>query len=167
LREENKMNTVQKAKITTNFITPKVGPVRLGGFNVVLESGETFRCATRREARELIAQCGFVEVSDFDPPDAPKRYFTDEGDIDWEFIGSASVGLRRDLSISEQEIRQAHYLSGRLGVLRWLVRHGEIAPDDVQIDETAQAAAQQFSAYLADRHRKHSLWARSRKTTSY
>jgi hypothetical protein len=161
------MNTVQKAKITTNFITPEVGHVRLDGFNVVLETGEAFRCATRRKARELIAQCGFVEVSDFDPPGAPRRYFTAIGDIDWEFIGSASVGLRRDLSISEQEIRQAHYLSGRLGVFRWLVRHGEIDPDDVQVDENTQAAAQEFSAYLADRHRRHSLWARSRKTTSY
>ena len=159
--------TVQKVKIVSNFVTPEVGPVRLVGYNVVVESGETFRCTTRREARELIAQCAFVEVSDFDAPGAPKRYFTATGDIDWEFISSAAAGLKRDLSISEREIRQALYLSGRLGVIRWLVRHGEINPDDVQVNENAQAAARQYSAYLANRHREHSNWARGRKSASY
>lgn len=100
------MNTVQRAKIVSSFVTPGVAPVRLVGYNVVMESGETFRCTSRHEARELIAQCGFVEVSDFDAPGAPKRYFTATGDIDWEFISSAAVGLKRDLSISEQEIRR-------------------------------------------------------------
>ena len=161
------MNTVQRAKVVSNFITAEAGPVRLDGYSVVMESGETFRCTTRREARELIALCGFVEVSDFDAPGAPKRYFTATGDIDWEFISSAAAGLKRDLSISEREIRQAHYLSGRLGVIRWLVKHGEIDPDDVQVDENAQALARQYSAYLADRRREHSNWAKGRKSVSY
>ena len=158
---------VQRARVVSSFITSEVGPVRLDGYNVMVESGETFWCTTRREVRELIAQCGLVEVSDFDAPGAPKRYFTTTGDIDWKFISSAAVGLKRDLSISEQEIRQAYYLSGKLGVIRWLVRHGEIDPDDVQVNENTQAAARQYSAYLADRRREHSDWAKGRKSVSY
>jgi len=159
--------TVQRAKVVSSFITPEVGPVRLDGYDVTVESGETFWCASRREVRELIAQRGLVEVSDFDAPGAPKRYFTTTGDIDWKFNSSAAVGLKRDLSISERGIRQAYYLSGKLGVIRWLVRHGEIDPDDVQVNESAQAAAWQYSAYLAARRRKHSNWAKGRKSVSY
>ncbi len=91
--------TVQRAKVVSTFITPEVGPVRLDGYSVVVESGETFRCATRREARELIAQCDFVEVSGFDAPGATQRYFTTTGDIDWEFISSVAAGLKRDLDL--------------------------------------------------------------------
>ena len=159
--------TVQRAKIVFNFVIPDVGPVRLDGYNVVVEGGETFGCASRREARELIAQRGFVEVSGFDAPGAPKRYFTTTGDIDWEFISSTAVGLKRDLSISEQEIRQAYHLSGKPGVIRWLIKHGEIDPDDVQVNEKAQALARHYSAYLADRRREHSNWAKGRKSVSY
>ncbi len=158
--------TVQRAKVVSSFITPEVGPVRLDGYDVVVESGETFWCTTRREVRELIAQCGFVEISDFDAPGAPRRYFPSTGDIDWEFISSAAVGLKRDLSISEQEIRQVYYLLGRPGVFRWFIKHGEIAPDDVQVNENVQAAARQYSAYLVDRRREHSNWAKGRKSVS-
>ena len=161
------MKTVQKAKVVSNFTIPDVGPVRLDGYDVIVDSGEIFWCATHRQAKELIAQRGFVEVSDFDAPGAPKRYFTATGDIDWEFVSSATVGLKRDLSISEREIRQAHYLSGRLGVIRWLVRRGEIDPDEVQACENAQALTRHYSAYLADRRRRHGNWARGRKSVSY
>ncbi|GEM_PF-1350258 len=96
-----------------------------------------------------------------------KRYWNANDEIDWKWLNRAACGVAGKLSDDERLVAQAFYLSGKLGVLRWLVRHGEIDPDDVQIDENAQAAAQQFSAYLADRHRKHSLWARGRKTMSY
>ncbi len=90
-----------------------------------------------------------------------KRYWQDD-EIDWRWLNRAACGVAGKLSDDERIVAQSYYLGGKLAVLKRLAEMGEI-----EVDENAQAAAQQFSAYLAGRHRRHSNWARGRKSASH
>jgi hypothetical protein len=87
------------------------------------------------------------------------RYFTPDGQIDFEFIREMRLGLVYDISDQEHAVLEAYFFGREAGVVLLLAKRGEIT----MLAEGTSTAAQ-YRAYLDGRYRQRSANGRGRKT---